>query len=260
MFDLSDGKLLKTIPFWLKPRLINANKSGYIAAPKFRLMEYNRIVAVTGMPGLYEVLSSKSDGAIVRSLDDKSTKFVSSRIHNLSHLESIEVYTQRDNVTLSDVFIAMKEKKEKLPDVKDNKALKGYFEKVFPELDFERVYASDMKKMVKWYEVLAENEVDFTVKPVEEEEPVEAEVTADENKPKAKAAVAEKVTAKPAAKEVKEPKAPKAEKKEEPKAPAKAAAKTAAPKKSAEKAPAAKAAAKTPAKKTAAKGDGKKKG
>src|SRR6476661_821261 len=165
-------------------------------------MEYNRIAAVTGMPGLYEVLSSKSDGAIVRSLDDKSTKFVSSRIHNLSHLESIEVYTQRDNVTLSDVFIAMQEKKEKLPDVKDNKALKGYFEKVFPELDFERVYASDMKKMVKWYEVLADNEVDFTVKPVEEEEPVEAEETADENKPKAKATVAEKATAKPAAKEV----------------------------------------------------------
>src|SRR4051794_13761724 len=109
-------------------------------------MEYNRIVAVTGMPGLYEVLSSKSDGAIVRSLEDKSTKFVSSRVHNLSHLESIEVYTVKENVTLSDVFSAMKASKTKLPDVKDNKALKAYFEEVYPDLDLERVYTSDMKK------------------------------------------------------------------------------------------------------------------
>ena len=136
-------------------------------------MEYNRIVAVTGMPGLYEVLTSKSDGAIVRSLDDKSTKFVSSRVHNLSHLESIEVYTIRENVSLSELFSAMKDSKEKLPDVKDNKALVKYFEKVYPDIDLERVYASDMKKMIKWFEVLNQNEVDFSVK---EEEPVVEEI------------------------------------------------------------------------------------
>src|SRR5215213_2187614 len=113
-------------------------------------MEYNRIVAVTGLPGLYEVLSSKADGAIVRSLDDQSTKFVSSRIHNLSHLESIEVYTVKENVSLADVFTAMKENGVALPDVKDNKALKKYFETVYPDMDFERVYSSDLKKMIKW--------------------------------------------------------------------------------------------------------------
>src|SRR4051794_23595163 len=122
-------------------------------------MEYTRIVAVTGLPGLYEVLSSKSDGAIVRSLDDQSTKFVSSRIHNLSHLESIEVYTVRDNVSLAEVFIAMREGKTNLPDVKDNKALRSYFESVFPDLDFDRVYSSDMKKMIKWFEVLDANKI-----------------------------------------------------------------------------------------------------
>ncbi len=155
-------------------------------------MEYKRIVAVTGLPGLYEVLSSKSDGAIVRSLDDKNTKFISSRIHNLSHLESIEVYTSRENVALSELFIAMKDSKEKLPDLKDNQSVKSYFEKVYPELDFERVYTSDMKKMVKWYEVLKNNDIDFTVAPEEDEEEAgdteEAEVeAAAEKKPKAKA-------------------------------------------------------------------------
>ena len=127
-------------------------------------MEYTRIVAVTGMPGPYEVLSSKSDGAVVRSLDDQSTKFVSSRIHNLSHLESIEVYTARENVSLGDVFTAMKENSTPLPDPKDNKAIKAYFETVYPELDFERVYPSDMKKMVQWFKVLQQHTIDFSSK------------------------------------------------------------------------------------------------
>ena len=147
-------------------------------SPKIETMEYNRIVAVTGMPGLYEVITSKTDGAIVRSLEDDTTKFISSRVHNLSHLESIEIYTVRDNVMLSDVFAAMKEKGTTLPDVKDNKAIKTYFEQVYPDIDFERVYASDMKKMVKWFEVINTNNIDFTVKP-EEDETTEDESTED---------------------------------------------------------------------------------
>ena len=166
-------KLLKTMPCREAARLINANKSG-ILQPQIQIMDYNKIVAVTGMPGLFEVINSKTDGAIVRSLDDQSTKFVSSRIHNLSHLESIEIYTTRENVTLADVFQAMKASKDKLPDVKDNKSVKAYFEKVYPDMDFERVYVSDMKKMVKWFEILEANQIDYSVKPEEEsvEEPV----------------------------------------------------------------------------------------
>src|SRR5687767_2151902 len=168
----------------------------FILQPQIQTMDYNRIVAVTGLPGLYEVLSSKADGAIVRSLDDKSTKFIASRVHNLSHLESIEVYTTRENVTLADVFQAMKESKTPLPDVKDNKALKSYFEKSYPELDFDRVYPSDMKKMIKWFEVLETNEVDFTAKPEEEVEGNEAEVEVEEKAEAPKKAAAKKSAAK----------------------------------------------------------------
>src|SRR3989339_1340210 len=117
-------------------------------------MEYNKLISVTGMSGLFEMLSSKNDGAIVKSLEDNTTKFVSSRIHNFSHLESIEVYTIRENVNLADVFKAMDASKEALPSEKDAAAVKSYFQKVDPDMDFERVYASDMKKMVKWYGVL----------------------------------------------------------------------------------------------------------
>ena len=145
-------------------------------------MEYNRIVAVTGLPNLYELLTSKTDGAIVRSLEDKSSRFVSSRIHNLSHLESIEVFTTDENVNLSEVFHAMKNSDDALPDAKDNKALRTYFEKVYPTIDFERVYASDLKKMVKWYEVLQKNDIDIklTEHPAEVEETEEVEKVEDD--------------------------------------------------------------------------------
>ena len=134
-------------------------------------MDYNKIVSVTGLPGLFELLSSKSDGAVVRSLEDNSTRFVSTRQHNFSHLESIEIFTKKDNTNLAEVFQAMKESKEKLPEAKaDNKTLKSYFEKVYPDMDFERVYASDMKKMIKWYDIINKNKIEIKIKTEEEKE------------------------------------------------------------------------------------------
>jgi hypothetical protein len=195
-------------------------------------MEYNKIIAVTGLPGLYELLSSKSDGAIVRSLDDKSTRFVSSRIHNFSHLESIEIYTVRENANLVDVLKAMEGSGEKLPDDKDNTALKAYFTKVYPDMDFGRVYTSDLKKMVKWFSVLKANNIEIKLsEPAEEEEAAASEEAVAEKAPakpkKEKAVAAEE---KPAVKE-KKAAAKKEEEEEEPKA------KKAAPKKKAAEAP-----------------------
>ena len=111
------------------------------------------------MTGLFELVGSKTDGAIVKSLDDKITKFVSSRVHNFSHLESIEVYTVRDNVNLVEVFQAMKQSSEALPSDKDAAAVKAYFLKVYADIDFDRVYASDMKKMIKWFAILQANDI-----------------------------------------------------------------------------------------------------
>jgi hypothetical protein len=122
-------------------------------------MEYSKLISITGMTGLFELVGSKTDGAIVKSLDDKITKFVSSRVHNFSHLESIEVYTVRDNVNLVEVFQAMKQSSEALPTDKDAAAVKAYFLKVYADIDFDRVYASDMKKMIKWFAILQANEI-----------------------------------------------------------------------------------------------------
>jgi hypothetical protein len=136
------------------------------------MTEYSKIVAVTGLPGLYELINSKTDGAIVRSLDDKSTKFISSRIYKITQLETIEVFTVKDNVNLVEVFKGMDSSSEKLPDEKDGGALNKYFQQAFPDLDFEKVYASDMKKMVKWFGILKANNIDLKLSEPPVDEPV----------------------------------------------------------------------------------------
>lgn len=155
-------------------------------------MEYNKLVSITGLGGLFELIASKADGGIVRSLEDKTTKFVSSRQHSFSHLESIEIYTTGDNVNLVDILTAMKESKEKRPDANDAKALKAYFQKVYPTMDFERVYTSDMKKMVKWLAQLEANNVEIKLS----EAP--AEDAPVQEAPKAKAAEPKQVSTKQA--------------------------------------------------------------
>ena len=153
---------------------------------KNTLMDYNKLVSVTGLSGLFELLSSKADGGVVRSLEDKSTKFVSTRVHNFSHLESIEVFTTKDNVNLVDVFTAMKESSEPMPSEKDADAIKKYFEKVYPDMDFERVYASDMKKMIKWLGILNANNVEIKLS----ENPDQDVATSDGTTVKAKPSAA----------------------------------------------------------------------
>ncbi len=124
-------------------------------------VEYRKLMAVTGMPGLYEVIGNKKDGAILRNLEEKALRFVSSRLNTFSHLETIEIFTIRENVNLIEIFHAMANSTEALPSEKDSKALKAYFEKVYPDLDFDRVYVSDMKKMVKWFSVIKSNQIEL---------------------------------------------------------------------------------------------------
>ena len=138
-------------------------------------MEYSKLVSVTGLPGLFELLSSKADGGVVKSLEDKSTKFVSTRVHQFSHLESIEVFTTKENVNLVDVFTAMTASSEKLPADSDAAAVKKYFETVYPDMDFSRVYASDMKKMVKWFGALQANNVEIKLSELPEGDAVTQE-------------------------------------------------------------------------------------
>lgn len=168
-------------------------------------MEYKEIVSVTGLGGLFQLLTTKSDGAIVRSIADNSTKFISARKHNITPLDSIEIYTVTNNVRLQEVLQQMKEKESKTAPVdakgSDNDTVKGYFKEVYPDLDEDRVYVSDMKKILKWYQILKANDLlNFEEQAAEEQQPEETEAKAEEPKeepkPKKKAATKKKAAAK----------------------------------------------------------------
>ncbi|MFB6455792.1 DUF5606 domain-containing protein [Chitinophaga sp. Hz27] len=183
-------------------------------------MQYREIVAVTGLGGLFQLVASKQDGAIVRSLEDKSTRFVSSRVHNFTPLESIEVFTTGENVNLAEVFKAMDEKAAAFPplDAKaDNNTIKAYFKSVYPEFDEERVYVSDMKKMVKWFAILKSNDLlkfeEILANGDGEEDAVE-EVAAPAPEKKAKKAAEAPAEATEAEEKPKKPRAKKATKEE----------------------------------------------
>ncbi len=125
-------------------------------------MTYRDIVAVTGMPGLFQLLANKSDGAIVRALEDNSSRFLPARLHRVTPLDTIEVYTVGDNVRLQQVFEAMQtaEGTQALPGAGASKAeLRSYFGQVFPDYDESRVYDSDLKKMVRWYSILKKEDL-----------------------------------------------------------------------------------------------------
>jgi hypothetical protein len=205
-------------------------------------MDYKEIVSVTGIGGLYQLLTSKSDGAIVRNISDKSTKFISARLHNVTPLESIEVYTTGDNVRLHEVFQKMKDAEAATPPPSeskkaDNDSVKAYFNQVFPDFDQDRVYVSDMKKMLKWYHMLKENDLLNFDSMQEEDNVTEAEpateVVAEEKpatkkkaaKKKAEELVQDDATEKPAPKKAAKKKAVAKEDGEEKPAPKKAAKK-----------------------------------
>ena len=121
-------------------------------------MKYNELVAISGLGGLYQLMSTKSDGAIVKNLDDNTTKFVAARSHNVTPLDSIEVFTMTENVRLYEVFQSFKTHESEVAtlDVSkaDNKTIANTFATLFPAYDKDRVYVSDMKKMIKWYGIV----------------------------------------------------------------------------------------------------------
>ncbi len=178
-------------------------------------MEYRHIVAVTGLSGLYQLLNSKKDGAIVKSLSgDNAVKFVSSRLHSITPIESIEIYTSDDaNVKLHEVFEAAKAFEAEVLEMnqkRDDKKAKELFEKILPNFDQERVYSSDIRKVYKWYEILkskdllnfdylkeTENTEDTSTTTEEPTAPAEEAVVA-EKKAAPKKAAAKKTAAKKA--------------------------------------------------------------
>lgn len=139
-------------------------------------MELKDIVAINGKPGLYEIKAQSKGGLIVESLID-GKKVPVSVTHNISALNEIAIYTYTEEFPLRLVFKAMGEKEGGKEAINPKKAsgneLVSYFREVLPEFDEERVYTSNIKKVLQWYNLLATKNFDFT-SITEEEETEEA--------------------------------------------------------------------------------------
>lgn len=127
-------------------------------------MEFSKIISVTGKPGLYQVMSQSKNAIIVESLTDKKRLAINST-QNVSLLENIAIYTYEEDVPLLDIFTAMFEKTEgkaALSHKESAKNLTAFFAEVLPNYDDERVYASNIKKVIQWFNLLVVSGMDFS--------------------------------------------------------------------------------------------------
>lgn len=145
-------------------------------------MDLSKILSIAGKSGLFKVISQGKNSVIVESLIDK--KRVPAFGHEkISSLEEIAVFTTGEDMPLKEIFKAIFEKtggKETIDPKSDNAALKRYFSEIVPDFDQERVYVSDIKKIISWYNLLIQHEMlDFTEPEAEEVKEEAGEASAD---------------------------------------------------------------------------------
>jgi len=119
------------------------------------------ILAISGHPGLFKMISQGNNNIIVESLVTGKRMPAYSTAKVIS-LEDVAIYTDVDEVPLIKVFRAIKEKEGDNPTINpklSSNELKAYFEEVLPEYDKERVYVSDIKKVFTWYNLLLEKDM-----------------------------------------------------------------------------------------------------
>ncbi len=127
-------------------------------------MELDKIISISGKSGLYKVLNQSKTGFVIESLEDgKRTTHLATQ--NVSTLKDIAIYTYEEEYPLALIFKSMFEKeggKTTISHDAKDAALFSYFEEIVPNFDKERVYASNIKKVIKWYNLLVDAKFDFS--------------------------------------------------------------------------------------------------
>jgi len=126
-------------------------------------MTLEKIIAITGKPGLYQILSQNKTSLVVESLLDKKRRAVALR-QQLSALKDIAIYTYEEEIPLKIVFKSIFDKDNGLTSVStkaSKQELLDYFREILPEFDEDRVYISTIKKIMNWYNLLFDNKFDF---------------------------------------------------------------------------------------------------
>ncbi|MDE5424299.1 DUF5606 domain-containing protein [Ancylomarina sp. DW003] len=128
------------------------------------------ILAISGQPGLFKLVSNSKSGFIVESLIDKK-RMPAHATSKISALEDIAIFTEEGDLQLQEVFKSIKEKEEggqAINHKSSGNELKAYMREVLPNYDEDRVYVSDMKKIFQWYNILQENDMLIEVETEEE--------------------------------------------------------------------------------------------
>jgi len=143
-------------------------------------MDLSKVLSISGKPGLFKMMAQTKNGVVVESIIDKK-RFTAFGNEQISSLEEISIFAEDEDLPLIDVFKLIFKKLEggkALSHKSNNKEIKEFFEDVLPSYDKERVYVSDIKKVINWYNLLTEQEFfDFP----EEEEKVDEEKSSDSN-------------------------------------------------------------------------------
>ncbi|MBI9035532.1 MAG: DUF5606 domain-containing protein [Bacteroidales bacterium] len=124
-------------------------------------MDLKEILAISGKPGLYRLVSQAKSGLIVESLID-GKRFPAFSHEQISSLEEISIFTEDDDIPLKEVLKSIVEKHDGaqvLVGKPSNNDLKAFFEDVLPEYDKDRVYVSHIKKVIGWYNLLQANDL-----------------------------------------------------------------------------------------------------
>ncbi len=124
-------------------------------------MDLSEIASVSGKGGLFHIVKPTRSGMIVESLDEQKKKLVIGTNHRVSILKEVSIYTtdSEGSVPLEKVFKKIHAEFGDDPgvDTSDAEELKAFTKHIIPEYDEERVYPSDMKKLVSWYSILLKN-------------------------------------------------------------------------------------------------------
>lgn len=124
-------------------------------------MDLRTVLSVSGKPGLFKLIAHQKNGVVVESLLDGKRTAISANA-NVSSLGDIAIYTYEEEVPLRDVFKSMAEVtegKEALSHKSSKNQLEDFFGEVLPKFDQERVYASDIKKVIQWFNILVKNDL-----------------------------------------------------------------------------------------------------
>ena len=130
-------------------------------------MDISKVIAISGKPGLYKIISQSKNGFIAEGLHD-GKRLPVHKTHQVSGLSDVSIYTENGEEPLSKVFEAIYAVKDgQEVEAADNEQYQDFMEEVLPDYDRDRVYTSDIKKLVKWYNLLLQNDY-FTAEPEEQ--------------------------------------------------------------------------------------------